>query len=89
MFPYNGPPDPPYKQDGPPSRLEVQQHYLDHQKDQYREFNLDLREPGQFPLGGLVLNLRRSFGNMLIILGRWMVRETARNATGPEIMARR
>jgi hypothetical protein len=70
-------------------RLDVQQHYLDHKKDQYRDLDRRFHEPGQLPLVGLVLNLRRSFGGILINLGRWMARETARNAAGPEVMARR
>jgi hypothetical protein len=61
----------------PPSRLEVQQYYLDHKRQQYRDLYKDVRQPYGMPLGELIVGLRQSLGSVLINLGRWMARETA------------
>ena len=89
MFPYFSPPDSPYEQGRPPSRLEVQQQHLDQIRQRNRELSRNDRQPSMIPFGGLVLNLRRFLGGMLISAGNWMARESGRTESGPEALARR
>lgn len=94
MFQPFGSMGPPYDQNQnepgrPPSRLEVQQQYLDHKRNQYRDMQRGVQQPSLTPFGGLFVNIRHSFGYMLINLGQWMARETARTASGPDLVARR
>lgn len=89
MFPYINPPDHPYEQGRPLSRLEVHQQHLDHIRKQHLVLASGNHRPSVMSLGSLIPGLRRSFGGMLISVGRWMAHETSRTSTGPEVMARR
>jgi hypothetical protein len=73
----------------PPSRLEVQQHYLEHQRQLYVQQGRESSGRALHPFGGLVVSFRHSLGRMLIDLGSWMARETARAASSPGLSARR
>lgn len=69
----------------PPSRLEVQQHLLDHKRQQYLLSRGVVRQPSSIPFSSPIRSIRHSLGNLLINLGSWMARETA---TGPNALAR-
>jgi hypothetical protein len=91
MIPYishpGSPPVPDRLESGrPPSRLEVQQYFLDHKRQRYLQLQNDGNQPSVIPFGNVIRSVRLSFGNLLIGLGSWLARETA---TSPDLLARR